>query len=82
MSKCIFLVSIFYYDYIYGGGGLVSKSYLTLVTTWTVAPPGSSVHGILQARIPVWVVISLSRFYLHTHTQNILKTANIGFCVE
>ena len=28
---------------------------------WTVAPPGSSVHGILQARIVEWVAISFSR---------------------
>ena len=26
-----------------------------------VSPPGSSVHGILQARIPQWVAIPLSR---------------------
>ena len=24
-------------------------------------PPGSSVHGILQARIPDWIAISFSR---------------------
>ena len=30
-------------------------------TLWTVAPPGSSVHGILQARILEWVAISFSR---------------------
>ena len=35
-----------------GGGGLVSKSCLTLVTPWTtLCLPGSSVHRILQARI-------------------------------
>ena len=35
-----------------GGGGLVSKSCLTLATPWTTLYlPGSSVHGILQARI-------------------------------
>ena len=28
---------------------------------WTVRPPGSSVHGILQARILEWVAISFSR---------------------
>ena len=28
---------------------------------WTVAPPGSSVHGILQARILEWVAIPFSR---------------------
>ena len=32
------------------------------VTPWTVySPPGSSVHGILQARILEWVAISVSR---------------------
>ncbi|KAI4548137.1 hypothetical protein MG293_000467 [Ovis ammon polii] len=33
-------------------------------TPWTAAPPpppGSSVHGILQARIPEWVVIAFSK---------------------
>ena len=30
-------------------------------TIWTVAPPDSSVHGILQAIILEWVVISSSR---------------------
>ena len=28
-------------------------------------PPGSSVHGILQARIPDWVAISFSNAYIH-----------------
>ena len=31
------------------------------VTPRTFSPPGSSVHGILQARILEWVVISFSR---------------------
>ena len=32
------------------------------VTSWTIAhPPGSSVHGFLQARILEWVTISFSR---------------------
>ena len=30
------------------------------ITPWTVAPPGSSVHGIFQARILDWVAISSS----------------------
>ena len=30
------------------------------MTPWTVALPGSSVHGISQARILVWVAISFS----------------------
>ena len=43
-----------------GGGGSVSRSCLTLVTPWT-SPPGSSVHGILQARILECVAIPFSR---------------------
>jgi len=35
---------------------LVSESCLTLAT-----PPGSSVHGILQARILEWAAIPFSR---------------------
>ena len=31
------------------------------VTPWTVAPPGSSVQGILQARILEWIAIPFSR---------------------
>ena len=31
------------------------------VTPWTVALPGSFVHGISQARILEWVAISFSR---------------------
>ena len=35
----------------YGGGDLVVMSYLTLRDPIDCSPPGSSVHGILQARI-------------------------------
>ena len=47
------------------GGSLVTESCLTLATLWTVdcSPPGSSVHGILQARILEWVAISFSFFF-------------------
>ena len=48
--------------YLYAeGGALVTKSCPTLVTPWTIALPGSSVHGISQARLLGWVVISFSR---------------------
>ena len=40
------------------GGGFVTKWYLTLGTPWTL--PGSSVHGISEARILEWVAISFS----------------------
>ena len=44
-----------------GGGGLVAKSCLTLCNPMDCSPPGSSVHGILQARILEWVAIPFSR---------------------
>ena len=40
---------------------LVAQSYLTLCDLVGCNPPGSSVHGILQARIPEWVAIPFSR---------------------
>ena len=40
--------------------GLVAKSCPTLATPWR-SLPGSSVHGILQARMLEWVAVSFSR---------------------
>ena len=40
---------------------LVSKSYLTLYDPMDCSPPGSSVHGISQARILEWVATAFSR---------------------
>ena len=39
----------------------LTQSYPTLRNPMDCSPPGSSVHGILQARIPEWVAISSSR---------------------
>ena len=39
----------------------VAQSCLTLCDPMDCSPPGSCVHGILQARIPEWVAISFSR---------------------
>ena len=44
-----------------GGGCLVVKSCLTLVTPMDCSFPSSSVHGILWARILEWFAISFSR---------------------
>ena len=44
-----------------GSGGLVSKSCPTLCEPMGCSPPGSSVHGILQARILAWVDLSSSK---------------------
>ena len=41
-------------------GREVSQSCLTLCDPGDCSPPGSSVHGILQARILEWVAISFS----------------------
>ena len=41
-------------------GCLVGKSFLTFETP-RISPPGSSVHGIFQARILQWVAIPSSR---------------------
>ena len=40
---------------------LVTQSCLTLCDLMDCSPPGSSVHGILQARILEWVAVSSSR---------------------
>ena len=40
---------------------LVTQSCLTLCDPMDYSPPGSSVHGILQARILEWVAIPFSR---------------------
>ena len=40
---------------------LVAQSRLTLCNLMSCSPPGSSAHGILQARILEWVAIAFSR---------------------
>ena len=40
-------------------------SYLTLCSPMDYSPPGSSIHGILQARILEWVAMSSSKGYFH-----------------
>ena len=40
---------------------LVAQSCLTLCIPMDCSPPGSFVHGILQARILEWVAISFSK---------------------
>ena len=40
---------------------LVVQSWLTLCDPMDCSPPGSSVHGIRQARILEWVVMHFSK---------------------
>ena len=49
--------------------GLVLSCVHLFVKPWTLLP-GSSVHGILQARILEWVAISFSRGVSLTHGSN------------
>ena len=50
--------------------GRVTQSCLTLCDPVACSPPGSSVHGILQARILEWVAISFSRGVFPTQGSN------------
>ena len=43
------------------GGDLVAQSCLTLCNPVDCSLPGSSVHGIFQARILGWIAVSFSR---------------------
>ena len=44
---------------------LVMLSHVQLCNAMDCSPPGSSVHGILQARILEWVAISFSRYHCY-----------------
>ena len=48
----------------------VTQSCLTLCDPMDFGPPGSSIHGILQARILEWVAISFSRGIFLTQVWN------------
>ena len=49
---------------------LVTQSRLTLCDPMDCSPPGTSVHGILLARILEWVAISFSRVIVPTQGSN------------
>ena len=50
-----------YYIFTYAVLCLVAQSYPTLCDPIDCSPPGSSVHGIFQARILEWVAMPSSR---------------------
>ena len=52
---------------------LATQSYLTLCDPMDCSSPGSSVHGILQARILEWIAISSSRVSLRLNPLKILR---------
>ena len=46
------------------------QSCLTLCNLIVCSPPGSSVHGIFQARIPEWVVVIFSKIAIEKINEN------------
>ena len=58
---------------------LVTKSYPTFCKLLDCSPPGSSVHGISQARILEWVAISFSRVYSRPRDQTHISSLAGGF---
>ena len=60
-SSSLLHLSPFHPDYSQVSESAVTQSYLTLCDPMDCSPPGSSIHGILQARILEWVAISFSK---------------------
>ena len=54
---------------------LVAQSCLTLCNPMDCSPPGTSVHGVLQARILEWVAVPFSRWSSQSRDQTWL------FCI-
>ena len=63
---------------------LVAQSRLTLCNPRNYSPSGSSVHGILQARILEWVAISFSSGFFSTQGLNLglLHCRQILYCLR
>ena len=61
MGKIFLVIQKGIQDTLLNGKSLVDKSRPILCDPTDFSPPGSSVHGISQARIPEWVAISFSR---------------------
>ena len=56
-----------------------TQSYLTLCDPRDCSPPGSSVHGIFQARIPDWLFTSYSRGSYQSRDQTWVSYIADGF---
>ena len=57
------------------------QSHPTLCGSMDCSPPGSSVHGISQARILEWVAISFSRRYESIHSCILYLATYLGICL-
>ena len=60
----------------------VVQSCLTLCDPMDCSPPGSSVNGISQARIPEWVAISFSRASSQHRDRNNVSCISCIFCIN
>ena len=49
----------------------VAQSYLTLSDPMDCSPPGSSVHGIFQARVLEWVAIGMGIYINEQNKQSL-----------
>ena len=58
------------------------QSYLTLCDPMDCSPPGSSVHGILQARILEWVAMPFSRGIFPTQGSNLCLLQADSLCLS
>ena len=61
---------------------LVAQSYLTLFDPMDCSRPGSSVHGILQARILEWVAMTLPRGLAHPGIKLMSPTLQADFLLS
>ena len=61
---------------------LVTQSCLTPCNSIYCSPPGSSVHRILQARIPEWVAIPFSRGSSRPRNLGLLHCRQILYCLS
>ena len=57
---------------------LVAQLYLTLSDPMDCSLPGSSIHGILQARRLEWIAISYSRASVPTQGSNPMSSCIAG----
>ena len=60
---------------------VITQSCLTLCNPMDCSPAGSSVHGILQARILEWVAISFSSIYLRAQLKKKMCVGGLILCV-
>ena len=59
---------------------IVAQSCLTLCNPMDGSPPGSSVHGILQARLLEWVAVSFSSISMRGKCNRLLSIEEERLC--